>query len=434
MEKRYKEALEYLYNNFQMFSNIGGEAYKPGLDMSLRLSKLLGNPHEKFKSIHVGGTNGKGSTAHMIASVLQTQGYKVGLYTSPHLVDFRERMKINGKMIPKSNVVSFIDGWKALNSELKPSFFEITMTMAFDWFAKEEVEYAVVEVGMGGRLDSTNIITPELSVITNISLDHTQFLGNTLTKIAKEKAGIIKPGVPVVIGETRKETEEVFRKKASETCSSIFFADTREVKSSDCHRQSHFPCSSEFPGGEYQKKNIKIVLTVVDLLRKTGMDLSDQTIWKGIEKVVENTGLIGRWTILGQSPEIIADGGHNQAGLNYNFRQLERLMRKKGTGCLRIIIGFMADKAIDEIIRIMPEEGIYYATNVPVARALPANVLMKKMHDQGLNARAYPSVRAAIEAAKKETSKQDLIFIGGSFGIVGEALREFKIRLDKETL
>lgn len=424
----YKEALEYLYSRLPMFSRTGSAAYKPGLETSYNLANFFGNPQEKFKSIHIGGTNGKGSTSHMIASVLQSQGYKTGLYTSPHLVDFRERMRINGKMIPKEKVVEFTEKWKESGLEGSPSFFELTMMMAFNWFAEEKVNYAVIEVGMGGRLDSTNIINPIISVITNISHDHNQFLGETLGKIASEKAGIIKKGVPVVIGETQYETENIFRKKAKEVGSQIIFADQTNENISISQTENGWHCihgDLEFIlplGGDYQKKNLYTVLSALGKLRETGITISDRSIKDGLENVSRQTGLTGRWTILSTSPLTIADTGHNIGGLQYNFRQLYNLTENRDHGKLRVVIGFVADKAIDDILNLLPRDAVYYLTNADIPRALPADKLWEKFIAQGIKGKIFRKVSDAYKEAKKEASEKDIIFIGGSTFVVADLL------------
>ena len=427
----YPEALEFLYSQLPMFSRVGAAAYKPGLTTSLNLSRFFGDPHTQFKSIHVGGTNGKGSTSHLLASILQSAGYKVGLYTSPHLVDFRERIRINGKMIPEDKVVEFVEKWSESGYEGKPSFFELTMIMAFNWFAAQKVDYAVIEVGMGGRLDSTNIITPELSVITNISHDHNQFLGDTLEKIAAEKAGIIKAGRPVVIGETQEETAPVFVKKAEASGSPLVFADQESESLISEENQLGWKISFDglkftLPlGGDYQKKNISTVLSAIKELRKLGIRISDEAIKDGVEKVVEQTGLAGRWMILSGKPLTIADTGHNIGGLTYNFRQLARLMQEGRHETLRVVIGFVADKAIDRILDLLPRDAVYYLTNARIPRALPAEKLWEKFQQKGIDARIFPDVGAAYEEAQKEASEKDIVFIGGSTFIVADFLHYF---------
>ena len=432
---KYKEALEFLFSQLPMFSRTGAPAYKPGLDTSLQLARFFDDPHEKFKSIHIGGTNGKGSTSHMIASVLQSQGYKVGLYTSPHLVDFRERMRINGEMIPEAKVTEFVEKWQNSGYQGHPSFFELTMIMAFNWFAEEKVDYAVIEVGMGGRLDSTNIISPIISVITNISHDHNQFLGTTLEEIAGEKAGIIKEGVPVVIGERQKETEEVFLSKANETGSKIIFASTDspakigedgEILYYE-NGSSTTPMEIKMPlGGDYQKKNVMTVLTSLEELRNIGVDISDSSIKEGIENVVIQTGLQGRWMILDDSPLTIADTGHNIAGITYNMSQLQSLMKDREGARLKFVIGFVADKAIDKILKLLPKEADYYITNAMIPRALPAEKLFQQMKAEGFRGRQFENVEAAYSAAKKEATEKDIIFIGGSTFIVADLLSKMR--------
>ena len=433
----YKESLEFLYSQLPMFSRVGAPAYKPGLDTTIALAKLFDNPQDKFKSVHVGGTNGKGSVSHILASVLQSAGYKVGLYTSPHLVDFRERMKINGKMISQKEVTECVEKWKAIEKDLSdtgtslsPSFFELTMIMAFDWFAKEKVDIAIVEVGMGGRLDSTNIITPELSVITNISHDHNQFLGDTLEKIASEKAGIIKKNTPVVIGERQPETEKVFRDKAEEMESIITFADDCLLWEEPYFEATDTGWHIEYQGhtytlplaGDYQKKNFITAFQALKRLQVDGWEISNEAMFQGISGVCDQTGFAGRWSILDRHPLTIADTGHNIAGLEYNFRQLGHLMESRPDGRLRIVIGFVADKAIDKIMALLPVDALYYVTNAQIPRALPAEKLLEKFEEKGLNARKYPDVVSAYWAAKEEASRDDVIFVGGSTFIVADLL------------
>lgn len=431
-EEGYKEALDYLFSYLPMFSRTGAPAYKPGLETSISLAEKYDNPHKKFKSIHVGGTNGKGSTSHMLTSVLQAQGYKVGLYTSPHLVDFRERMRINGKMIPKEKVVEFVDSWKETASDSHPSFFELTMMMAFQWFAEEKVDYAVIEVGMGGRLDSTNIITPVLSVITNISYDHNQFLGETLEQIAGEKAGIIKPGIPVVIGERQIETEKVFREKALKEKSSIVFADEVDIDVRKKKGGQYLISGPSMPEeinlplqGDYQEKNLATVLGGLSLLRSLGVEIDKTSVKNGLENVIANTGLAGRWMIIERTPLTIADTGHNIAGLTFNFSQLSGLVKGKEGRKLRVVIGFVADKAIDKILEILPKDAEYYITNAKIPRALPAEKLEEKFFEKGLSGKRYDNVAQAFEAAKNEAAQEDIIFIGGSTFIVADFLETF---------
>lgn len=425
----YEEALAFLFSQLPMFSRVGAAAYKPGLDTSLAIDDFFGHPHRKFKSIHVGGTNGKGSTSHMLAATLQAQGYKTALYTSPHLVDFRERMRINGEMIPKEKVVEFVEKWQSSGYPGHPSFFELTMMMAFDWFAKENVDYAIIEVGMGGRLDSTNIITPEVCVITNISNDHTQFLGDTLPAIAAEKAGIIKGGIPVVIGEAEGEIRKVFEEKAAAVGAPIIFSqdECRLEKITEnpaggwdgVSREGIFHVNL---GGDYQKKNINTVLSAVEAMRKAGIAISDAAVTDGLGHVVELTGLMGRWTILGDSPLVIADTGHNIAGIAYNVAQLNRLRKERPGSILRIVIGFVADKAIDKILALLPRDAEYFITNAKIPRALPAEELKKKFDEAGHSGTCYPDVKAAYAAALEASAPQDIVFVGGSTFIVADLL------------
>lgn len=422
----YEGALAFLFSRLPMFSRVGAAAYKPGLDTSLALDKHFGHPHRRFKAIHVGGTNGKGSTSHMLAAILQSQGYKVGLYTSPHLVDFRERMRIDGKMIPKEDVIDFVNKWQATDYPGHPSFFELTMMMAFDWFAKSRVDIAVIEVGMGGRLDSTNIITPQACVITNISNDHTQFLGETLTQIASEKAGIIKKDIPVVIGEAEGEIRKVFADTAANAGAPIVFAqDHPELQ--DIHSTpAGWHCATdnfEFDvplAGDYQQKNIETVLHAVDMIRQAGIPIDNSSIVNGMENVNSLTGFMGRWTILQQDPLTIADTGHNIAGMTYNMVQLARLMEKRPGAKLRIVLGFVADKAIDKILAVLPRDAEYYVTNASIPRALPAGKLVWHMHDAALNGTVHLPVKSAYDAAKADAGKDDIIFIGGSTFVVAD--------------
>lgn len=412
-----------------MFSRTGAAAYKPGLQTSIDLDEYFGNPHRRFKSIHIGGTNGKGSISHMIAAILQSQGYKTGLYTSPHLVDFRERIRVNGEMISKEAVIEFVRRFRDSKYEGHPSFFELTMMMAFDYFASQRVDYAVIEVGMGGRLDSTNIITPEISVITNISKDHTQFLGKTLPAIAQEKAGIIKEGVPCVVGEAEGEIKEVFEGKASEEGTTVLFADTlHPLQKFHSVPDGGLDCSSpicgEFHcelGGDYQKKNVNTVLTALYEMRRIGIEISDEAIREGIANVIELTGLAGRWMKLADNPLMICDTGHNEAGIRYTMSQLDRIAKEKG-GKKHIVIGFVADKAIDEIIRLLPKDAIYYLTNASIPRALPVEDLKAKFLEHRIEGNAYANPKEATKAAQENASPTDVIYIGGSTFIVADYL------------
>lgn len=412
----YNEAIEWLFAQLPMFSRVGAAAYKPGLERSEALSRHFGDPHRQWKAIHVGGTNGKGSVSNLIAATLQTQGYKTGLYTSPHLVDFRERMRVNGEMISEEKVIEFVDKWRkcGYNGD-KPSFFELTMMMAFDWFAEMKVDYAVIEVGMGGRLDSTNIITPVLSVITNISKDHTQFLGNTPEKIAYEKAGIIKHGIPVIIGEATEETEQVFRKRAAEVGAPI-----REAyREADDTVNKALECGLH---GDYQQKNVNTARVAIDELRRLGVRIGEDAIHRGFRDVESLTGFKGRWTILSQHPLTICDTGHNEAGLKYNIKQLRDLMSERDGANLRLVIGFVADKDVDHILPMFPKNAKYYVTQAQIPRALKWQELLDRCRTLGLDAEGYPDVSSAYEAAKNAATRNDIVYIGGSTFIVADLL------------
>lgn len=412
----YKEAIEYLYSRLPMFSRVGAAAYKPGLERAYALAEAFDNPQNRFKSIHIAGTNGKGSTSHLIAAVLQSQGYKTALYTSPHLTDFRERMRINGEMIPREKVVDFVERWK--HSDYPgdaPSFFELTMMMAFEWFAAENVDYAVIETGMGGRLDSTNIIRPLLSVITNISNDHTQFLGDTPAKIAFEKAGIIKPDIPVVIGEASEEVENVFRQKARECNSRIREAYTEY----DAESNRRLNCSLK---GAYQKWNVNTARVAVDEMRNIGIEISGDAELCGFSNVTSLTGLRGRWMQLGDNPLRICDTGHNIAGISYNMQQLDTLISARQNAKLRMVIGFVADKDVPHILDIFPHNAEYYITNADIPRAMPMEKLLPMFIDAGYAARGYKHVGEAYIAALQDSAPDDIIFIGGSTFVVADLL------------
>ncbi len=426
----YKESLEYLYRQLPMFSRVGAAAYKPGLDTSLNLDAYFGHPHNNFKSIHIGGTNGKGSTSNMLAAILQSQGYKVGLYTSPHLVDFRERIRVDGKMIPQEEVVDFVERFRNSAYNGHPSFFELTMMMAFDYFSRSKVDYAIIEVGMGGRLDSTNIITPIASVITNISWDHTQFLGDTLLKIAGEKAGIIKTDIPVVIGEADGEIRSLFLQKANEVETKIIFAEDNKII-------NHFTDSTDFVAnngnfyrcelkGDYQRKNIATVMTTVEMLRQVGVKIDETSVVEGLEHVSELTGFAGRWMKINDEPMVICDTGHNQAGLTYNMHQLAQLMSDRDDATLRIVMGFVADKDVDHIIQMFPESAKYYISNAQIPRALPVAELAEKCVKIGIQFKSYPSVREAYDEALSESCNNDIIYVGGSTFVVADLLASFE--------
>jgi dihydrofolate synthase/folylpolyglutamate synthase len=403
----YNDTVHWMFQQLPMYQNKGKSAFKKDLSNTLRLSAHLKHPEQKFKSIHVGGTNGKGSTSHMLASILQEAGYKVGLYTSPHLKDFRERIRINGKVVSKQFVIGFIKRNKAFLESNNLSFFEMTVGMAFDYFSKHKVDIAVIEVGLGGRLDSTNIITPELSIITNIGFDHMQFLGDTLEKIAGEKAGIIKENIPVVIGQTQKETEDVFKNKAAITNSDIYFADqiVKDIYDSDLK-------------GSYQTHNIKTVIQSIEVLKKLGYKILDSDLKKGLLNVYKNTGLQGRWQILQQNPRVICDTAHNKEGLGYTMNQLAAENYRD----LHIVFGVVSDKDLTGIIPILPKKATYYFCKPNVQRGLDAKVLKAVFVKNGLMGNAYPNVKDAFKHAKKAAAKVDLIYVGGSTFVVAEII------------
>lgn len=434
MIQTYNEAIEYLYARLPMFTRDGVSAIKKDIDNTVRFCHALGNPHLQFKSIHVAGTNGKGSTSHMLASVLASAGYKTGLYTSPHLVDFRERIRINGEMIPQENVIDFVNRHRSLIEEIQPSFFEVTVAMAFDYFAVEQVDIAVIEVGLGGRLDSTNILLPELCVITNIGMDHTDLLGDTLVEIAGEKAGIIKPQVPVVLSERDETIAYIFEQKALEMNAPIRFAST-ELAVQACERSvkgltlkivdniRHL-VNEVYVGlaGYYQQKNILGVLTAVDELGKRGWKIRQEQLREGLANVERNTGLQGRWQTLSTSPLLICDTGHNEDGI----REVIANIQLTAYNTLHIIIGAMRDKEVSHMLPQFPKEATYYFCNPAMQRALPAAELRDKAGQYGLIGEAYPTVYAALSSAKAAYQDGDLIFVGGSNFVVAEVLKDYK--------
>ena len=424
----YSETLQYLYDRLPVFHHVGISAYKPGLENTIQLMNVLNNPHQQYRTIHVAGTNGKGSVSHFLAAILQCAGYKVGLYTSPHLVDFGERIRVNGTMINQQYVIDFVADNRGHFDEINPSFFEATMAMAFNYFADSEVDVAIIEVGLGGRLDSTNIIQPELSVITNISFDHVGFLGDTLEKIAFEKAGIIKENTPVVIGEALAETRTIFETKARLEHAPIYFAEEQFELVSDGYKDVKQIVKTNDNksfivglAGEYQLKNIATTLTAVNQLNQLNINISEQNIAQGLAFVTEITGLKGRWQTLQQFPTVIADTGHNVAGIQLVVNQLKAQKYKK----LHIVIGMVNDKDISSILALLPIEAQYYFTQANIARALQAEELKKLAESYFLNGAAYSSVEQAINSAIKVSDNEDLIFIGGSNFIVGEALPLF---------
>lgn len=478
----YKDTLNYLYNSVPMFQQVGSKAYKEGLENTIAFDEYLGHPHREFRSIHVAGTNGKGSCSHTLAAILQSAGYRVGLYTSPHLIDFRERIRVNGEPVSESYVVRFVEEHRPFFEPLSPSFFELTTAMAFRYFADEKIDIAIIEVGMGGRLDCTNIIRPELCIITNISLDHTQFLGDTLEKIAAEKAGIIKEGVPVVIGATTEETRPVFLRKAEEASAPIeFVEDEQKIKKttlkstilldqviaeeekaiSECTRliekvkevldkesirqaqQQAALCqqilkqheryynaigwvyeADEYPnleselGGFYQPENAEIILHALSQLKTLNYRFEEKDVRYGFAHVCELTGLMGRWQKVNESPLMICDTGHNVAGISSVISLFSLLQYKK----LHIVIGMVNDKDICGILELLPKEATYYFTKASVKRALPEKELRNLARNYGLRGNCYPSVAAAVKAAKNKSLPQDFIFVGGSSFIVADLL------------
>ena len=390
-----------------MYQRVGQQAYKADLSATLKLANYLGNPEKAFKSVHVAGTNGKGSTSHMLASVFQEAGYKTGLYTSPHLKDFRERIKINGQMIPEQAVLDFVEEHKPFFEANQLSFFEMTIGMAFDYFRAEEVDIAIVEVGMGGRLDSTNILTPEVSVITNIGLDHTQFLGNSLAEVAAEKAGIIKPGIPVVIGETHTETKGVFQKIAEEQNAPLTFA---EIEVSESYLSDL--------KAEYQEKNKKTVVAPLRMLQQKQWKITEGDINKGLLHTVGNTALLGRWQILSKKPKIICDTGHNKEGLQLVITQL----KNEKYLWLHIVLGVVSDKDLASVLPLFPRNAIYYFCKPDIPRGMEAKVLASEAKKFGLIGKEYNSVKEAYLAANKVAKVEDLIFVGGSTFVVAEVL------------
>lgn len=414
----YNQAVQYLFDSAPMFQNVGAAAYKEGLGGTLALDEHFGHPHRSYRTIHVGGTNGKGSVCHTLAAILQAQGYRVGLYTSPHLVDFRERIRVNGKMISKKRVIEFVEDLKVslLEGRLEGgySFFELATALAFKYFEEQKVDFAVIEVGLGGRLDCTNIITPILSVITNISFDHVQFLGDTLPKIASEKAGIIKPGIPVCIGENiNPEVKAVFQNKADEVGAPITFAEESPLQ---------FPFwGSDFKPaltGLCQEKNTRTILTSVRLLRESGIEISEKAIEKGFAEVCTMTGLMGRWQILSKKPLTICDTAHNVGGLQYIFRHLASIPHQR----LHLVIGMVSDKDVNTVLTLVPKDAICYFTQASVNRAMPAEELTRRAKAIGMQGATYTDVASAYDSAISNASADDIIYIGGSTFVVADLL------------
>ncbi len=426
----YQQTLDYLFTKLPMYSRIGAAAFKEDLTNTITLCAALDNPHKKFKSIHIAGTNGKGSTSHMLAAILQSAGYKTGLYTSPHLKDFRERIKLNGEMIPEQVVVDFVARIQPLIIAIEPSFFEITVAMAFHFFAQQQVDIAVIEVGLGGRLDSTNIILPELSVITNIGWDHMNMLGDSLEKIAFEKAGIIKPGVPVVVGETLPITRSVFSAKAEMEKAPVIFAAedsyvpewqeaayTLQLTVADKHNDEHRNYELDLQG-IYQTKNVVTVLAAVKEMQQQGWKISEAAIQTGLRHTRKITGFHGRWDIIHRQPMLVLDVGHNEDGIKQIAEQLEITEHDQ----LHIIIGLVKDKEADKVLSLLPKQAHYYFTRAQIPRALPEDQLAKKGNSIGLAGAHYPDVNTALKQAFARANKQDLILICGSVFLVGEVV------------
>lgn len=422
----YTETVEYLFNSTPMFQNVGSAGYKEGLDNTITLDNHFDNPHKKFKTIHIGGTNGKGSCSHTIAAILQSAGYKVGLFTSPHLVDFRERIRINGVMIPEQYVVDFVENEKDFFEPLHPSFFELTTALAFKYFAENNVDIAVIEVGLGGRLDCTNIISPILSVITNIGFDHIQFLGNTLEKIASEKAGIIKNNTPAVIGETTPETRTVFIQKATSTNSAIYLVEENGIILS--HQHSHnggIDYETKTYGtihgelsGLCQIKNTATILTAINILAEIGLAIQSENISEGFKHVCELTGLRGRWEKIEENPITICDTGHNINGLEYIVKQLQQQKYEK----LHIVFGMVNDKDIEGVLSIMPKDATYYFCQASVKRAMPSQQLKTLAEAHELKGNTFANVLDAYNSARQNASQNDFIYIGGSSFIVADLI------------
>ena len=422
----YAQTLEYLFTQLPMFSRVGAAAYKPDLTNTIKLCEALGNPQQQFKSIHVAGTNGKGSTSHMLASILQTAGYKTGLYTSPHLVDFRERIKIDGVYCSKEFVVEFTEKIKPLIATIQPSFFEITVAMAFSYFAEQKVDIAVIEVGLGGRLDSTNIITPEVSIITNIGLDHTQFLGDTIPQITSEKAGIIKKDVPCIVSEYTEETKPVFDAAAIHTSlaygSELFtILDIKythdylgvQVLNKKTNGTQTYQLDLN---GSYQAKNVQGVLGAIGILQTKGWPISNQHIHDGLSHVKKNTGLYGRWQMIGTNPTTVVDVAHNVAGIQTLLAQIKLVNHQQ----LHIVFGMVKDKDIDSVLALLPTQATYYFTQAQIERAIDANELQQKAGQHGLTGNVFAHVNEAISAAQKQAQVADLIVVCGSVFLVGE--------------
>ena len=422
----YQETLNYLYNSTPVFEHVGAVAYKEGLQNTLALDEHFGHPHTKYKTIHIAGTNGKGSCSHSIASILQEAGYKVGLYTSPHLVDFRERIRVNGKCISKERVIKFVAEEKDFFEPLHPSFFELTTALAFKYFEEQKVDIAIIEVGLGGRLDCTNIISPILSIITNISFDHTQFLGNTLAKIAAEKAGIIKKGTPVIIGEANEQTRPVFNTKAKELDTKITFAEDDAIVVSSTtiakggrnyilRNGSHL--ISEL-SGDYQEHNMNTILCACNILKQINIIKGDDFIIKGLANICKNTGLMGRWQTIQTKPKVVCDTGHNVAGWNYLAPQIKHQKCNQ----LRIVFGMVDDKDIDSVMELLPKNATYYWTQAETKRAIKVEKVAELALQHNLNGKMFNNVKDAYTKALNDSAADDFVFVGGSSYIVADLL------------
>jgi dihydrofolate synthase/folylpolyglutamate synthase len=430
----YSQTIDYLFSHLPLFQRTGPAAYKFNLDNTCTLDEHFEHPHREFKSVHIAGTNGKGSVSHMIAAILQTSGYKTGLFTSPHLVDFRERIRVNGEMISEDYVCRFVEENTGLIEKIKPSFFELTTLMAFRYFADSKVDIAVIETGMGGRLDSTNIITPLVSVITNIGLDHTQFLGNTLELITAEKAGIIKNGIPVVIGEWQKETESVYKEFAEKNHSELYFASRKySIQArfqSPSRKQIVYVHSGEkliYESltldllGLYQKKNVPTVLQTIDCLREAGIVISRESLYEGLRQVCALTGLRGRWEEIAYNPLTVIDTGHNAEGISEVVEQIRQTAFRN----LHIVFGTVSDKDASKVLSLLPADAKYYFTKADIPRALDPEILRQQAENFGLKGESFTELKKAFEAARSSAKAEDLIFIGGSTFVVGEFLKQY---------
>lgn len=422
----WERTLDYLFNQRPAFERQGADGYKPGLETSLALDKLYKEPHRRFRIIHIAGTNGKGSTAHLLASCLQRCGYRVGLFTSPHLVDFRERIRVNGRKISRSYVMQWVSEYQKKDlGGLQPSFFELTSTMAFDYFAWRNVNVAVIETGLGGRLDSTNIVTPELSIITNIGLEHQQFLGNTLEEIASEKAGIIKHGQPVVIGRAEGVVRDVFEREAKRLYADIRFAQDRPEVLSAKHADGVLRIETVNYGtldceltGDYQIENTNTVLTALNMLKRLKYRIKEKAVHEGFAHVIENTGLMGRWMRLGTHPLVICDSAHNPAGIEQVIKQLKHEDYKR----LHMVMGFMADKDVKSILNLLPKDAVYYFTQAQTSRSMTVEQLQSLAAKCGIEGSIYNNVSEALDAARKQANDEDLIYVGGSMYVLAELL------------